>query len=183
MSDFTYASEIGSNFGEARFFNPGVIAHVPVSKRTIRYISTLENYRDLIKHPATIADIPWQTTFKVSFRHAEAMQKGRAFLLGDAAHIHSPVGVRGMNLGIEDACWLAWLISEGRESEYSSLRMPVAKHVLRQTENNTRAILPSNALAIWLRNTLAPLIFKIPIFRDRMLRGVSGLDTPAPPWL
>jgi 2-polyprenyl-6-methoxyphenol hydroxylase-like FAD-dependent oxidoreductase len=111
------------------------------------------------------------------------MQKGCAFLLGDAAHIHSPVGGRGMNLGIEDACWLAWLISEGRESEYSSLRMPVAKHVLRQTENNTRAIPLSNALAIWLRNTLAPLAFKIPIFRDRMLRGVSGLDTPAPPWL
>jgi 2-polyprenyl-6-methoxyphenol hydroxylase-like FAD-dependent oxidoreductase len=183
MSDFTYAAEIESNFGEARFFNPGVIAHVPVSDQTVRYISTLENYRDLIKHPAKIAKIPWETTFKVSFRHAEAMQKGRAFLLGDAAHIHSPVGGRGMNLGIEDACWLAWLISEGREREYSALRMPAAKHVLRQTENNTRAILLSNPVAIWFRNTFALLAFKIPMFRNLMLRGVSGLDTPAPPWL
>jgi 2-polyprenyl-6-methoxyphenol hydroxylase-like FAD-dependent oxidoreductase len=183
MSDFAYETEIESNFGEARFFNPGVIAHVPVAPRTVRYISTLENYRDLITHPAKIADIPWETTFKVSFRHADIMQNGRAFLLGDAAHIHSPVGGRGMNLGIEDACWLAWLISEGREAEYSGLRMPAAKHVLKQTENNTRAILLSNPAMIWLRNTFVPLAFKVPIFRNLMMRGVSGLDTPAPPWL
>jgi 2-polyprenyl-6-methoxyphenol hydroxylase-like FAD-dependent oxidoreductase len=183
ISDFTYETDIESEFGEARFFNPGVIARIPVSNRTLRYVSTLENYRDLITHPAKIADVPWETTFKVSFRHAEAMQKGRAFLIGDAAHIHSPVGGRGMNLGIEDACWLAWLICEGREAEYSSLRMPAAKHVLRQTENNTRAILLANPAAIWLRNTFAPLAFNIPAFRDRMLRGVSGLDTPAAPWL
>jgi 2-polyprenyl-6-methoxyphenol hydroxylase-like FAD-dependent oxidoreductase len=183
ISDFTYETDSESDFGEARFFNPGVIARIPVSKQTLRYVSTLENYRVLIKHPAKIADVPWETTFKVSFRHAEAMQKGRAFLLGDAAHIHSPVGGRGMNLGIEDACWLAWLISTGHEAEYSSLRLPAAKHVLRQTENNTRAILLENPLAIWLRNTFAPLALNIPAFRDRMFRSVSGLDTPAPPWL
>ncbi len=183
MSDFTYVMDIESDFGEARFFNPGVIARIPVDKRTFRYISTLENYRDLIAHPGKIADVPWETTFKVSFRHAQTMQKGNAFLLGDAAHIHSPVGGRGMNLGIEDACWLAWLISQRRQNEYSDLRTPAVAHVLKQTEINTRAVLLSSALAIWLRNTFLPLIFKIPLFRDRMLRGVSGLDTPPPPWL
>jgi 2-polyprenyl-6-methoxyphenol hydroxylase-like FAD-dependent oxidoreductase len=68
------------------------------------------------------------------------MSKGNVFLAGDAAHIHSPAGARGMNLGIEDACWLAWLISEGREGDYDRLRMPAVKTVLKQTRQLDDAV-------------------------------------------
>jgi 2-polyprenyl-6-methoxyphenol hydroxylase-like FAD-dependent oxidoreductase len=47
----------------------------------------------------------------VHHRVAEHFRRGRAFLLGDAAHIHSPAGGQGMNTGIGDAINLAWKLA------------------------------------------------------------------------
>ncbi len=183
IADIVYDRDIERDFVQARFQNPGVIAYIPVNKRTFRYISTLEDFKSRIQHPAEVADIVWESSFRTSFRHVSSMQKGPVFLAGDAAHIHSPVGGRGMNLGIEDACWLAWLISEGRQDEYTSLRMEAVEHVLAQTKANTRAILLKNPVMVWLRNNLVPLILNIAPLRRAFIDGVRGLDTPAPPWL
>ncbi len=55
-----------------------------------------------------LADPLWTAVFRIHRREAGHFHQGRAFLLGDAAHIHSPVGGQGMNMGIEDAVNLAW---------------------------------------------------------------------------
>ena len=55
-----------------------------------------------------VEKINWFSTYHVHHRVTEHFRKGRAFLLGDAAHIHSPVGGQGMNTGIGDAINLAW---------------------------------------------------------------------------
>ena len=52
--------------------------------------------------------VNWFSTYRVHHRVASFFQKGRAFLCGDAAHVHSPVGGQGMNTGIGDAINLAW---------------------------------------------------------------------------
>src|SRR4030095_961719 len=52
--------------------------------------------------------VHWFSTYQVHHRVANQFRKGRAFLLGDAAHVHSPVGGQGMNTGIGDAVNLAW---------------------------------------------------------------------------
>jgi 2-polyprenyl-6-methoxyphenol hydroxylase-like FAD-dependent oxidoreductase len=88
-----------------------------------------------------------------------------------------------MNLGIEDACWLAWLISQGREREYSSLRMPAVKTVLKDTRRMTTFITLRNPLLTGLRALLLPLVSHVPGFTAAMLRNVSGQDTPPPPWI
>lgn len=183
LVDFRYDRPIDTSHGEAVFFNPGVFARLPVAADTLRYISTMPNFTDLIDHPAPIVETPWKTDFHVSFRHVDPMSKGNIFLAGDAAHIHSPVGGRGMNLGIEDACWLAFLISEGRETEYSGLRTATARIVLSKTHQMTRMVLLANPLAIAARNTLMPLALGIPAIRRKALASIAGLDTPAPPWL
>lgn len=56
----------------------------------------------------TVEKVNWFSTYHVHHRVAQAFRVGRAFLLGDAAHIHSPVGGQGMNTGIGDAINLAW---------------------------------------------------------------------------
>jgi len=111
------------------------------------------------------------------------MARGNVFLAGDAAHIHSPAGARGMNLGIEDACWLAWLISEGREQEYAVLRMPAVTTVLKQTHQLTSLITMKHPMAIAIRNLAVPVLLRIPAFRQKLLHGVSGYDTQSPPWI
>jgi hypothetical protein len=58
-----------------------------------------------------IARVNWFSTYHVHHRVADHFRKDRAFLLGDAAHIHSPVGGQGMNTGIGDAVNLAWKLA------------------------------------------------------------------------
>jgi 2-polyprenyl-6-methoxyphenol hydroxylase-like FAD-dependent oxidoreductase len=59
----------------------------------------------------TVDRVHWFSTYRVHHRVAERFGRGRAFLLGDAAHVHSPVGGQGMNTGIGDAVNLAWKLS------------------------------------------------------------------------
>ena len=183
LADYRYAAPVDTSFAEARFFDPGVIARLPVGQHVLRYVSTLPDFRDRIAHPAPIEAVPWESTFHVSFRQTSQMAKGSIFLAGDAAHIHSPVGGRGMNLGIEDACWLAWLIEEGRAGEYTRLRMPAVRTVMADTRRMTRLILMRNPILCALRNFAVPLLAAMPRVRQEGLDGVLGLDTPAPPWL
>ena len=58
-----------------------------------------------------VSRVNWFSTYRVHHRVADQFRKGRAFLLGDAAHIHSPVGGQGMNTGIGDAVNLAWKLA------------------------------------------------------------------------
>lgn len=53
----------------------------------------------------------WESTFRVHRRHAESFRQGRAFIAGDAAHVHSPAGGQGLNTGMQDAHNLAWKIA------------------------------------------------------------------------
>ena len=85
--------------------------------------------------------VNWFSTYRVHHRVADRFRSGRAFLLGDAAHIHSPVGGQGMNTGIGDAVNLAWKLARraaGRaptpalldtyEPERIALRAPAGRH-------------------------------------------------------
>ncbi|CCM77007.1 FAD-dependent oxidoreductase [Rhizobium mesoamericanum] len=183
LADFRYALPIDPGFAEISLVDPGIIGRIPVTRDVLRYISTLADFEGRIQHPAPVAERVWASDFRIHFRHVDTMAKGNVFLAGDAAHIHSPAGARGMNLGIEDACWLAWLISEGRQKEYAELRMPAVKRVMKQTYRLTSLITMRNPVAITIRDLAAPLILRIPAFSQKLLRSVSGYDTQSPPWI
>jgi 2-polyprenyl-6-methoxyphenol hydroxylase-like FAD-dependent oxidoreductase len=68
----------------------------------------------------TVARVNWFSTYRVHHRVADHFRKGRAFLLGDAAHIHSPLGRQGMNTGIGDAVNLAWKLAAVLQSRAGS---------------------------------------------------------------
>jgi 2-polyprenyl-6-methoxyphenol hydroxylase-like FAD-dependent oxidoreductase len=84
----------------------------------------------------------WFSTYRIFHRAAEQFRKGRCFVLGDAAHIHSPAGAQGMNTGLQDAYNLAWklaLVVQGRADatlldSYAQERMPVAQRLLETTD-------------------------------------------------
>src|SRR5207342_1659144 len=59
-----------------------------------------------------VEQVNWFSTYRVHHRVADRFRAGRAFLLGDAAHVHSPVGAQGMNTGIGDAVNLAWKLAD-----------------------------------------------------------------------
>jgi 2-polyprenyl-6-methoxyphenol hydroxylase-like FAD-dependent oxidoreductase len=84
----------------------------------------------------------WFSTYRIHHRCAERFRERRCFLLGDAAHIHSPAGGQGMNTGLQDAYNLAWklaLVIKGQADvalldSYEKERIPVAQRLLRTTD-------------------------------------------------
>jgi hypothetical protein len=86
--------------------------------------------------------VNWFSTYRVHHRVAEQFRRGRAFLVGDAAHIHSPVGGQGMNTGIGDAVNLAWKLAaviqrragDGVLRSYETERIAFARRLVATTD-------------------------------------------------
>lgn len=162
---------------------PVLFAMIPIRGNLVRLVS---DQPDVLTHvPAAISydEVTWVTTFRISHRQVDSYQAGNVFLAGDAAHIHSPLGGRGMNLGIEDAAWLAWQIAEGRTANYSKDRWPVGRQVLRTVDPATRLMAADSLPARLVRRRLMPLLLAVPPLRRLLLRRLAGQDTPFPPWL
>lgn len=96
-----------------------------------------------------VTDVAWISPFWIHGKVAERMRNHSIFLMGDAAHIHSPAGGQGMNMGIQDAYNLAWklaLIIKGKATpllldSYQAERYPVVNEIVKQTENFTKMAL------------------------------------------
>ncbi len=97
----------------------------------------------------------WFSTYRIHHRSASRFRDGRCFLLGDAAHIHSPVGAQGMNTGLQDAYNLAWklaLVVKGQANatlldSYEAERIPVARRLLNTTDRGFRLVVSDSWLA------------------------------------
>jgi 2-polyprenyl-6-methoxyphenol hydroxylase-like FAD-dependent oxidoreductase len=167
----------------ATLFENYLVAFIPMREGFGRFFSSRADVTNVLPPEARVGKVVWQTTFRISYRQAKTYQKDMAFLAGDAAHIHSPVGGRGMNLGIEDACWLAWLIERGRTAEYTHLRHPVGAAVLRQTQAPTQLLSSGSLLSRFLRRVVLPPILNSAWVQRRILPQLAGLASPAAPWL
>jgi 2-polyprenyl-6-methoxyphenol hydroxylase-like FAD-dependent oxidoreductase len=112
--------------------------------------------------------VHWFSTYKVHHRVTERFQVGRAFLLGDAAHIHSPAGGQGMNTGIGDAINLAWKLAAvlaGKADErlletYEHERRNFARKLVTTTDRAFTFATAEGPLADVLRLKVAPLVMK-----------------------
>jgi 2-polyprenyl-6-methoxyphenol hydroxylase-like FAD-dependent oxidoreductase len=111
--------------------------------------------------------VHWFSTYHVHHRVANQFRKGRAFLLGDAAHIHSPVGGQGMNTGIGDAVNLAWKLAavlQGRADQslldsYEPERIAFARRLVATTDQAFTGVTSNGALARRVRLNVVPLLF------------------------
>ena len=111
----------------------------------------------------------WFSTYRIHHRSASRFRDRRCFLLGDAAHIHSPVGAQGMNTGLQDAYNLGWklaLVVKGQAGEallgtYEDERIPVARRLLNTTDRAFKLIVADN----WFAG----------LFRTKILAGLPPL--------
>ena len=144
-----------------------------VSKRVIEWIRI------------DVEKVNWFSTYRVHHRVAEHFRKGRAFLLGDAAHIHSPVGGQGMNTGIGDAVNLAWKLAavlDGRANastleSYEQERIGFARTLVSTTDQAFTSVTSSGFMARLIRLRIAPLLIPLLLssksVRRVMFRRVS----------
>ena len=131
-----------------------------------------------------ISDPTWMSNFKISRRMVTAYRRGRVFLMGDAAHIHSPVGGQGMNTGIQDAYNLGWklaLVIKGKAPDelldtYEEERLPVARGVLKSTNASTNLIVSRNPVLRFVRDRTLPRMTSSGFVQETLLKKVSQLD-------
>lgn len=101
----------------------------------------------------------WFSTYRIQHRSAERFRDGRCFLLGDAAHIHSPMGGQGMNTGLQDAYNLGWKLAAVVRGDaeaalldsYAAERMPVAQRLLDSTDRAFTLVVSESWAASVLR--------------------------------
>jgi 2-polyprenyl-6-methoxyphenol hydroxylase-like FAD-dependent oxidoreductase len=134
-----------------------------------------------------VEKVNWFSVYRVHKRVAEHFRKGRVFLLGDAAHIHSPAGGQGMNTGIGDAVNLAWKVAavlEGKAPEalldtYEAERIAFARELLVTTDRMFGLMTRDGKLAeivrTWLLPHLLPLLASIRPFREWRFRAMSQI--------
>lgn len=122
---------------------------------------TREHLQDVLRRVSgtdvTLTDVHLASSFTDRAMQATAYRKGRVLLAGDAAHIHSPLGGQGLNLGIADAANLGWKLAsavrgtapEGLLDTYTSERHPVGAAVLDWSRAQVAAMAPGpNAAAL-----------------------------------
>ncbi len=132
-------------------------------------------------------DPRWCSVYRLHHRAAASLHQGRAFLLGDAAHIHSPAGGQGMNTGIQDAfnlCWrVAAVLQRGASPSlletYNAERHPVALALLHGTDRvfsmATSTALPARVLRACVLPYVLPWVFRMKSFRRKVFRRVSQI--------
>lgn len=133
----------------------------------------------------------WFSVFRSHSRCAQNYRQNRCFLVGDAAHVHSPVGAQGMNTGLQDAHNLAWKLAffiQGKASEnvldsYQDERRPLALKIIRSTDFSYSLMTSNSMLIRFLRLKIAPLLLSMFIrrsvkskdLRDRIFTSISGI--------
>ena len=140
---------------------------------------------------ATPYTLDWMTGYRFSQRVADAFRVGRAFLAGDAAHVMSPFGARGLNSGVPDAenlAWrLAWVLRHGAPiallDGYGAERRTAALQNLAATEATMRFVAPHGLVRRAWRDLVLRMAPRSAWFRRRVNSGrlAEPAAYPAPP--
>ncbi|HVU86215.1 MAG TPA: FAD-dependent monooxygenase [Pirellulales bacterium] len=178
------------------FHTQGVLAFFPIVGGRFRVIADLGLVKNVDRPPdptlaevqamidqrgpgkLTVRDPVWLAGFRIHERMVAEYRHGRVFLVGDAAHIHSPAGGQGMNTGMQDAWNLAWklaLVHKGRAKDvlldsYSQERSAIGRAVLRNAGLMTTAATLRNPLAQGLRDGAYKLFGSLEVVQ----RGLSN---------
>ena len=128
--------------GSAHWRIVGIVPAALRERSDLAFEQLIPSVRDEVGGGLAIASCSWFSTYRNDHRRAEHFRQGRCFVLGDAAHVHSPVGAQGMNTGLQDATnlgWkLAWVVAGDADQalldSFEAERVPVAQRLLHSTD-------------------------------------------------
>ncbi len=132
-----------------------------------------------------VEKVNWFSTYHVHHRVTDRYKRGRAFIVGDAAHIHSPAGGQGMNTGIGDAINLAWKLAavmkqnapDSLLDSYEAERRAFALKLVETTDRMFSFVSSDGNFAEFMRIHIAPLfaplVFRVEAIREYIFRMVS----------
>ncbi len=140
----------------------GILPPALRDKADLKFDAVIPSLRNEAGAELSIKFCTWFSTYRIHHRSAVRFRDRRCFLLGDAAHIHSPVGAQGMNTGLQDAYNLAWKLALVVQNHakpalldsYEQERIPVARALLNGTDRAFRLVVTDNWFAGLLRTKI-----------------------------
>jgi 2-polyprenyl-6-methoxyphenol hydroxylase-like FAD-dependent oxidoreductase len=160
-----------------------IVAPVPDAPEepSAEFIQQLLDERGLGAGRMVVTEVIWGSRFRIHHRVADTYRAGRLLLAGDAAHVHSPAGGQGMNLGIQDGVALAHALAavlggapDSVLDEYSATRRPIAQQIVEMTDRLTRLATLPRALRP-VRNVAISAVGRIPAVQRALAMRLSGL--------
>ena len=148
---------------------------IPIESKRVRIVSSTSDCIKSLPIKLDIQKIRRTGTFEISIRQAETYLKGRVLLAGDAAHCHSPVGGRGMNLGIDDAIAAVKSILDEKTFEYTEKRHKIGARVLKKSEYARKKITSNNFLVKALTGFAFKLVQHIGFLQRAFIREITRL--------
>ena len=147
----------------------------PLAPTRFRIVSNTPDALETLPAPMNVTTIRRTASFHISIRQVQHYRSGRVFLAGDAAHCHSPVGGRGMNLGIADAAELARRIADADLDGYDQVRRAAGRETIALSERGRRIVTSPNPLIRNLAMTALRTIAAIPPLRKRAITRLLTL--------
>jgi 2-polyprenyl-6-methoxyphenol hydroxylase-like FAD-dependent oxidoreductase len=160
-----------------------IVAPVPEAPEepSAEFVQQLLDERGLGVGRMVVTEVIWGSRFRIHHRVADTYRAGRLLLAGDAAHVHSPAGGQGMNLGIQDGVALADALAavlsgapDGVLDEYTAARRPIAQQIVEMTDRLTRLATLPRALRP-IRNVAISAVGRIPAVQRALAMRLSGL--------
>lgn len=139
-----------------------VVFVAPISKQRFRLVSNTSNAVQSLPFKLNITKLYREGKFNIKVAQAQTYQKDRVFLAGDAAHCHSPVGGRGMNLGIADAADFAKKLQANKLEDYTKARYQEGKKIIQGSEVIRKIITSPNPIIHFFALAAVKCIFNIP---------------------
>ena len=170
--------EMPFNKNDAHFFvkEDGGIFMVRIKENIWRIVGSSKDVLNNLPKGTQKGQIFWSSKFRINNRLANHLQKENCTLIGDAAHVHSPIGGRGMNLGVEDAFILSKLISENKQMNYQNIRRAYIKQTVRKINVITQVLTGDSFLSSIARRILPIGSMAAPLFMNNARKFAMGLD-------
>jgi 2-polyprenyl-6-methoxyphenol hydroxylase-like FAD-dependent oxidoreductase len=152
---------------------------------TLQFVQTLLNERGPTQRPGRVLTCAWSDRFRIHHRVAAGFRRGQVLLCGDAAHVHSPAGGQGMNIGIQDSVALAEALrrdlaqnDKSAINSWAIVRQKAAQDVVTLTHRLTRAATLKSGFARGIRNAAFSILGGVPFVRRSIACTLAEVNPP-----
>lgn len=175
LYDIELETPLSHKEGHYQFYKAGTLFMVHIRDGVWRTAGNLTNLLNYLPKGTKVGKIKWETNFRISEKVAQKYSSGNVHILGDAAHVHSPLGGKGMNMCIEDSYIFSELLSRNREADFYKLRRRKIENTVGILGQLTETVGGPHWLGRTMRSSMKPFSFLFPLFMPYMRDFLLGI--------
>lgn len=176
LYDIELDMAVNTEEGHLRLFPEGGMIMIRLKENIWRIAGNMTSILNYLPKHAKIGKVHWESRFRIHHKVAKSLSTDDIMLIGDAAHLHSPVGARGMNLGIEDAFMASQLLHENKCIDFTVRRRAYLENTVSRINTITMGFAGDSKSARLFRQQFGHLRIFFPLVMPRIRKFVMGLN-------